>query len=150
MVKAIKELELKDVPVSEEVRQGMSLNPNDQQWIKRLLDTQAGAIGEAFDVNITQLTKALAEVQEDQNRRMFTVLEEQHCLIKEIKDDVKEIKDDIIEIKAKLGELDNKQHDHDIEIILLKKYTNFWSTALRVALAVALAVSISLFIIRIS
>ena len=135
------------IPVSKKVKSGMSLNVCDQQWIKRLLDTQAGAIGEAFDVNITQLTKALAEVQEDQNRRMFTVLEEQHCLIKEIKDDVKEIKDDIIEIKAKLGELDNKQHDHDIEIVLLKKYSSFWSTALRIGITVGIAVGITLMII---
>jgi hypothetical protein len=135
------------IPVSKKVKSGMSLNVCDQQWIKRLLDTQAGAIGEAFDVNITQLTKALAEVQEDQNKRMFTVLEEQHCLIKEIKDDVKEIKDDIIEIKAKLGELDNKQHDHDIEIVLLKKYSSFWSTALRIGITVGIAVGITLMII---
>jgi hypothetical protein len=135
------------IPVSKKVKSGMSLNVCDQQWIKRLLDTQAGAIGEACNVNITQLTKALAEVQEDQNKRMFTVLEEQHCLIKEIKDDVKEIKDDIIEIKAKLGELDNKQHDHDIEIVLLKKYSSFWSTALRIGITVGIAVGITLMII---
>ena len=138
------------IPVSKKVKSGMSLNVCDQQWIKRLLDTQAGAIGEAFDVNITQLTKALAEVQEDQNKRMFTVLEEQNKLIKEIRNDVIGIKNDINSIKIRLDNLSGKQNEHEVDITLLKKYTSFWSTALRVALAVALAVSISLFIIRMS
>lgn len=147
MAKAIKELELKDVPVSDEVRQGMSLNPNDQQWIKRLLDMQAGAIGEDVNTLITELTKALAQVQQEQNERMFKALDEQSCLIKGIKEDVKEIKGEIIDINKKLGELDGKQRTHDIEIALLKRYSSFWSTALRIGVTVSIAVGITLLII---
>jgi len=139
--------DLKYPPVSDKVKSGMSLNVCDQQWIKRLLDTQASAIGEAFDINITSLTKALAQVQQEQNDRMFKVLEEQNCMIKGIKEDVGKIKDDILEIKTKLGELDSKQHDHDIEIILLKKYASFWSTALRILVGVSIAVGLTLFIL---
>jgi len=147
MVKAIKELELKDVPVSEEVRQGMSLNPNDQQWIKRLMDMHSGAIGQDVDILMTELARAFAQSISESNREMFRRFDEQSCLMNGIKGDVNEIKLDITKIKKQLGELDGKQRTHDIEIALLKKYSSFWSTALRVGITVGIAVGIILMII---
>jgi len=148
MAGKINEPRLENVPVSEEVKNGMSLNICDQQWIKRLLDMQAAAIGEDIDIIITNLVKSLAQVVNEANQGMLRKLDEQSCLINTIKNDVQQIKNDIIDIKKQLGEIDDEQHSHATRIAILEKYAGFWNTALRVGIAAAIAVSICLLIFR--
>ena len=132
-----------EVPVSAVTRNGMSLNPDDQKWIKVLLDLQNDSFNEAFDVNIKQLTCALAEVIQAQNDRMFTILEEQNKMIHGIQEDIKDIKQSIehlnldikdirLEIKAvkvevkgislEIENLQNRIKDHDFRLAHLEKH----------------------------
>jgi chromosome segregation ATPase len=120
----------------------MSLTVADQQFIKRALDVQCDTWNEAFDKNIVELTKALAEVVQAQNNKMFSVLEEQCALIREIQSDIKEIKQSIehlnleikdirLEIKAikvdvkgisiEVENLTNRMKDHDFRLGHLEK-----------------------------
>lgn len=146
MGKLDNEPRLDNVPVSEEVKSGMSLNICDQQWIKRLLDMQAAAIGEDIDVIISNLVKSLAQVVSEANQEMLRQMNDHKCLISGIKEDVQQIKNDIIDIKKQLGDIDDEQHSHATRIAILEKYASFWNTVLRVGLAAAIAVGICLLI----
>jgi len=103
----------KDNSISAKTREGMSLTIDDQKWIKVVLDRQHDSWSEAFDINIKELTNALAEVIQESNTRMFAILEEQNCLIKEIQSDIREIKQTI-------KHLDMEIKDIRIEIRALK------------------------------
>jgi peptidoglycan hydrolase CwlO-like protein len=131
-----------EVPVSAITRNGMSLNPDDQKWIKTLLDLQNDSWSEAFDLNVKQLTCALAEVIQESNNRMFAVLDEQNKMIRGIQEDIKDIKQSIehlnldikdirLEIKAvkvevkgislEIENLQNRIKDHDFRLLHLEK-----------------------------
>lgn len=136
-------IDLKKVPVSDRIKGEMSLTVADQQFIKRVLDLQCDTWNDAFDSNVAELTKALAEVVQEQNHKMFSILEEQFVLIKEIQSDIKKIKQSIehlnlevkdirLEIKAikvdvksislEVENLTNRMKDHDFRIAHIEKH----------------------------
>ena len=94
-----------EVPVSVVTRNGMSLNPDDQKWIKVCLDLQNDAWSESFDINIAQLTAALAEVISDQNKLIFTAIGRMERSISELATEVREIKSEVRELKASIKEI---------------------------------------------
>jgi len=101
------------VSVSDQTRKGMSLTSDDVQYLQRMLTVQDDSWSDAFDSNIKELTKALAEVIQESNTRMFDILKEQNDLIKEIQSDIREIKQSI-------KNLDMEIKDIRIEIRALK------------------------------
>ena len=98
-------MEEKDNSISTKTKQGMSLTVDDQKWIKVILDRQQDSWNEAFDINIEQITKALAEVIHESHSRMFSLLEEQAKLIKKIQSDIGEIKQSIKELNLEIKDI---------------------------------------------
>jgi len=136
-------INLAKVPVSDRIKSEMTLKVADQQWFKRLLDLQQDTWNQAFDKNIVELTRALAEVIQESNSRMFSLLEEQGIAIREIQGDIKEIKQSIehlnldikdirLEIKAikvevksislDIENLQNRINDHEFRITHIEKH----------------------------
>lgn len=132
-----------DIPISKNTAKGMTLTSDDRQYLQRMLSVQDDSWNEAFDKNIAELTKALAEVIQESNSRMFSLLEEQGLLIREIQGDIKDIKQSIehlnldikdirLEIKAikvdvksislDIENLQNRVKDHDFRIIHLENH----------------------------
>ena len=98
-------MEEKDNSISTKTKQGMSLTIDDQKWIKVVLDRQQDSWNDAFDVNIEQLTKALAEVIQESHTRMFDLLEEQAKLIRKIQSDIGEIKQSIKDLNLEIKDI---------------------------------------------
>ena len=101
------------INVSDKTRGGMTLTSSDVQYISRMLSLQDETWNDAFDVNIVQLTKALAEVMKEQNDRMFAVLDEQTKMIKGIQCDINAIKSDIFDIKKRLDEIEDQVDEEE-------------------------------------
>ena len=95
----------KDNSISAKTQEGMSLTVDDQKWIKVILDRQQDSWNEAFDTNIEQLTKALAEVIQESHTRMFSLLEEQSKLIRKIQSDIGEIKQSIKNLNMEIKDI---------------------------------------------
>jgi hypothetical protein len=127
----------KIVPVSDKTLKGMSLNIDDRAFIKRSLDAHNEDWNKAFDKNIVELTKALAEVIQQQNERMFLSLEKQNKLITEIRNDV-------ICIKERLKLLEQRQDTQDLRLRVLEIYAGWPSTIIRVLIAAIIGVLIAL------
>jgi len=95
----------KDNSISAKTKAGMSLTVDDQKFIKVVLDRMNDSWNDAFDTNIKHLTEALAEVIQESNTRMFAILEEQSCLIKEIQADISEIKQSIKHLNLEIKDI---------------------------------------------
>ena len=126
-----------NIPVSAKTRKGMSLTSDDTQYLGRMLTVMDDSWNDAFDKSIAELTKALAEVIQAQNDRMFETLEAQNKLIMQIRDDV-------ILIKDRLEKLEASQGSQDVRLILLEKYAGWGSTIIRIIFAAVMGAAIAL------
>jgi regulator of replication initiation timing len=96
------------VLLSKKTLAGMSLTIDDQKWIKLLLDTQSESFNDAFDINIKELTGALAEVIQAQNVKVFTAIEDLADSLNELKKDTEHIKEKVKDIETNYRELNNR------------------------------------------
>lgn len=90
--------ELGCVPMTDEAISKMSLNPYDQLFICRLLSTRDESVKEE-----------LAEIVIAQNKKMFSILDAQTEIIKEIARD-------IVDIKDRLKKIEDKQHYDELKL----------------------------------
>ena len=117
-----------EVPISKETRSGMSLNIDDQKWIKVLLDLQNDSWSESFDKNISELTGALAEVIQDQNKCLFNALARMEKSIEILATEIREVRAEVRELKSSIKEITNdltnvksKIKEHEFRIESLEK-----------------------------
>lgn len=86
------ETNYENIPISDDVKKGMSLTPYDQLFIKRLFDRQDMIMGEVIDA----MTKVIAEKFNEQTAILF------------------EIQKDIVKIKKVVA-------NHEIRLTALEK-----------------------------
>jgi hypothetical protein len=118
-------INLEEVPISDQVRGEMSLTVSDQQFIKRALDLQCDAWNDAFDVNIKELTAALAEVIAPISvvlERLEKGLADLNIEMKELRSEVRELKISIKEINTDLISIKSTIKEHGFRISLLEKH----------------------------
>ena len=115
-------------PVSEKTIKGMSLNIDDRAWIKRSLDEMNQEWSDAFDKNITELTKALAEVIQEQNNRIFASIEE--------------MKQSLADINTRLDSIEARLDDGDIKFAILERYASLPNTVLRTIVTIMIGLGL--------
>jgi hypothetical protein len=115
-------------PVSDKTKKGMSLNIDDRAWIKRSLDEVSQEWNDAFDKNISELSKALAEIIQEQNNKIFAELEKIHGTV-----DV---------IMKRLDSIEARLDEGDIKFALLERYTSLPNTIVRLGVTVLIGIGI--------
>ena len=123
---------MQDVPVSKTTQKGMSLNIDDQAFIKRSLDIQNEGIedyiSKTYDLHAALICETVREIVKEQNDRMFR--------------EIKEIKTSIESINLRLDGIEGNLDVKEVRIISLEKYMSWESTLIRIALGVCIAVGI--------
>ena len=137
-------LDLNKVPISDKVKKGMTLTVEDQQWLKRLLDLQSDTFNDAFDVNIKELTGALAEVIQAQNMKVFAVMETQTESIKKISGNVDRIVGRLDIIENRLVSIEKSGNDRERRIAFLERYASIPQTIMRHAIGVFIGLMVGL------
>ena len=115
-------------PVSAKTLKGMSLNIDDRAWIKRSLDEMNQEWSDAFDKNITELTKALAEVIQEQNNRIFASIEE--------------MKQSLADINTRLDSIEARLDDGDIKFAILERYASLPNTVIRTIVTIMIGLGL--------
>ena len=137
-------LDLNKVPISDKVKKGMTLTVEDQQWLKRLLDLQSDTFNDAFDVNIKELTGALAEVIQAQNMKVFAVMEKQTESIERVSVNVDRIVGRLDIIETRLVSLEKSGNDREKRIVFLERYASPPQTIMRHVIAMFIGIVIGL------
>ena len=137
-------LDLNKVPISDKVKEGMTLTVEDQQWLKRLLDLQSDTFNDAFDVNIKELTGALAEVIQAQNMKVFAVMEKQTESIERVSANVDRIVGRLDIIETRLVSLEKSGNDREKRIAFLERYASLPQTIMRHVIAMFIGIVIGL------
>ena len=116
----------------------MTLTIDDQKWIKLLFDRQDEVheklLADAFDLRDKELTKALAEVIEQQNKFLFDAIEKQNKLITGVQVS-------LAEITMRLDSIEKRLDDGDIRFALLERYASLPHTILRSVVAIAIGLA---------
>ena len=115
-------------PVSAKTLKGMSLNIDDRAWIKRSLDEMNQEWSDAFDKNIAELTKALAEVIQEQNNRIFASIEE--------------MKQSLADINTRLDSIEARLDDGDIKFAILERYASLPNTVIRTIVTIMIGLGL--------
>jgi hypothetical protein len=146
MAKVKSNIDLGKVPISAKAKKGMTLTGDDQQWLKRLLDLQSDSFNDAFDVNVTELTKALAETINESNLKMFSILDDQNKSIARIEVNVGKVMDRLSEIEKRLDGIETNLTDKEIRLILLEQYMSMKYTLVRGLIAIAVGLGLGFLI----
>ena len=100
-----------NIPLSEKTKEGITFSVEDQQFLKRLFDRNDEVtqqyISETYDKHATIICDVVREMVADQNIAIFSKIDEQNKIIREIQD--------------LLNELVKTVQDHEKRIAVLEK-----------------------------
>lgn len=117
----------------------MTLTIDDQKWIKLLFDRQDETyekiLADTFNIRDAELTKALAEVIENQNKFLLDAIEKQNKLITGVQVS-------LAEITLRLDSIEKRLDDGDIRFALLERYASLPHSILRAIVAIFIGLAL--------
>jgi hypothetical protein len=129
----------KNVELTENPIPGMSLNIDDQVWIKRLFDRQDSAIekyiSDTYDKHASLICEQLAEIIQSQNDKLFDA-------ITSIETKINEIEKRLGSIECRIDIMEEKGDRREVRLALLEQYSSFSYTLLRIGITLAIGLGL--------